>query len=377
MSSRSRIALLALALAACSTDVTAPAASDPLLHRTGDRTDGAVYTLSNSAAGNQVIAFRRAANGSLTPAGSYATGGSGSGMGLGSQGAVVITGNGRYLLAVNAGSDQLSSLAVGHDGALSVVSVVSSGGAMPISVTVDHDIVYVLNAGGTGNISGFRLSHMGALAALPGSTRPLSGPATGPAQVLFDPSGDFLVVTEKNTNLIDTYRVDNRGYATGPTVNASAGVTPFGFAFNRQGVLVVSEAAGGAPDASTASSYTIRRDGTLRVITAAAPTTESSACWVAINGSGRFAYTANTGSASMSGFAVRHGRLTLLDANGRTGTTGGGPADAAFSIDSRYLYVRNGGSQSISIFAADNGDGSLASLGTAALPPGAVGLAAR
>src|SRR6266542_3774812 len=165
---------------------------------------GAVYVMTNSTAGNAVLAFDRAANGDLTPAGSYATGGLGA-PALGSQGALVLTDNQRWLLAVNAGSNEISVFAVQPNG-LSLADKEASGGERPISLAAHGSLVYVLNAGGVGNIAGFTLAADGHLSTLAGSTQPLSnggvGAAPGPAQVSFSPDGTTLVVTEKATNLI-------------------------------------------------------------------------------------------------------------------------------------------------------------------------------
>lgn len=370
---------LTLALAACSQDATSPTArptEGPALSQSG--TDvGAVFTLSNQAAANAVIAFSRAADGSLTPAGQFATLGNGTGAGLGSQGAVALSDDGNFLFAVNAASNSITSFAV--DGAtLTRVGVVSSGGTLPISLTTHGNLVYVLNAGGTENITGFTFSPSGALSLLAGSTRPLSGTGVMPAQVGFDPSGQWLVVTEKGTNSIDVYGVGSNGYASNPVVNPSAGATPFGFAFNQTGVLIVSEAFGGAVDASAVSSYTFGGNGTLNVVSASVPTTETAACWVAVTNNGKFAYAANTGSASVTGFNVNQASLTILDADGHTGGTGNTPIDVAFSRNSQYLYTLTAGSHAISAFAVRQTDGSLsAAQGASALPPGTIGLAAK
>jgi 6-phosphogluconolactonase (cycloisomerase 2 family) len=251
---------------------------------------------------------------------------------------------------------------------------------MPISLTQHGSLVYVVNAGGSGNIAGFALSRAGDLSPLPGAVQPLSnggaGAAPGPAQISFSPDGRTLVVTEKASNLVVTYAV-NGGIASAPVAHPSAGQTPFGFAFSKRNTLIVSEAAGGAPDASTASSYRLSGTG-LSIVTPAAPTTESAACWVAVSNNGRFAYTANTGSGTVTGYAVgQNGRLTLLDEDGVTGVTGPGsaPADSAFSHNGRYLYVLAGGTDQIVSFAF-NADGSLTPLGSVAIPATALGLAA-
>jgi len=379
MHTLSRTVLLLAILGACSHDATSP---DGALPRTaalarGGSDVGAVFTLSNSASGNAVIAFVRGADGTLTLAGTFATQGNGTGAGLGSQGAVALSGDGRFLFAVNAASNSITSFAV--DGAsLTRVSTVASGGTLPISLTTHGNLVYVLNAGGTENITGFFVSQNGGLTMLPGSSRPLSGTGVGPAEVGFDPSGSSLVVTEKNTNRIDVFAVGNNGLASAPVVNASAGQTPFGFAFNQQGVLIVSEAFGGGADASAVSSYTLGTNGTLVVESASVPTTETSACWVAVTNNGKFAYAANTGSSSLTGYRVDHASLTILNADGKTGITGTTAIDVALSRNSQFLYTLTADSHSISAFSVRQNDGSLTpASGASGLPVGTVGLAAK
>ncbi len=340
---------------------------------------GSVYTLTNEAGGNAVAAFHRDTDGALTPAGVYSTGGLGSGGGLGSQGAVVLSENGRLLLAVDAGSDEISSFVVANDGSLAFADRIASGGDRPISVTIHDDLVYGLNAGGAGNISGFIVSTDGTLAPLGGSTRLLSGGATGPAQVQFNPDGTVLVVTEKATNLISIYTLGGDGIASGPNAQVSAGATPFGFDFDKRGRLLVSEAVGGAADASATSSYDLSTSGTLSVISPSVGTTESAACWVVVTGNGRFAYVTNTGSGTVSGYAIgSDGSLALLDADGLTAVTGAGsgPIDADLSHNSRYLFVLNAGTDSIAGFRINGDDGSLTAVGEIfGLPASSVGLA--
>ena len=340
---------------------------------------GAVYTLTNAASGNAVMAYSRDENGKLSPAGEFATGGLGTGAGLGSQGALALSQNNRWLFAVNAGSDEISSFMVTRDG-LELAGRVASGGDMPISLTVHGNLLYVLNTGGSGNITGFRIGRNGWLKMLSGSTLPLSnggtGAAPGPAQVSFDEKGETLVVTEKATNLIDTYRVGDGGRAQGPEVHASAGTTPFGFDFGLQGTLVVSEAFGGTPAASALSSYMVSTDR-FDLVTASAPTHQTAACWVVVTNDGRYAYTTNAGSSSISGYAVgRDGSLTLLNADGRTALTGGGnPQDMALNREGHTLYVLVSGVNQIQSFMV-NGDGSLKGISNSGVPAGSVGLAA-
>lgn len=333
---------------------------------------GAVYTLSNSLAGNAVIAFSRASDGSLSTLGTFATGGLGSGAGLGSQGAVTLSEDGHWLLAVNAGSDEITSFAVGADRRLTFADKIWSGGDHPISVTVGHGLVYTVNDGGSGNIAGFSISATGDLSAIDGSIQDLSSSASGPAQISLTPDGGTVVVTEKATNRITTYALGTNGAAGAPLWVRSAGDTPFGFDFDNKGHLIVSEAFGGAPNASTVSSYDLS-SGSASLIDGPVPTTETAACWVVVTNNGKYAYASNTGSGSISGFAVgNHGSLDLLNADGVTGVTGGAPTDMSMSSNSKFLYVRV--AAALHAFRI-NVDGSLAALGSTTVQAGIVGVA--
>ena len=331
---------------------------------------GAVYVLGNQTTGNEVLAYHRTANGHLAPAGSFATGGLGTGAGLGSQNAVVVDPDGEHVYAVNAGSDSITSFDVTARG-LRLTSTVPSGGDRPISVSVRDHRLYALNAGGAGNVSGFTV-HDGRLSPLSHSTRPLSGDATDPAQVSIAPDGHTLVVTEKATSLIDVYALGRDGRATSHTTVASQGSTPFGFDFTRRGRLAVSEAG-----PSAASTYAVSPRG-LRTISSSVGNTEAAACWLVVTHDGRFAYTGNGGgSQSISGYRVsRDDSLSLLTADGRTGTAAAGVSDIALSDGSGFLYARLGNG-TVGGYAVGD-DGSLTALPVAGgLPAGAAGIAAR
>jgi 6-phosphogluconolactonase len=366
-----RITRLGLALAAASAASLAAAATAPA-------STGAVYTLTNDPGGNAVAAFDRAPDGALKPAGTFPTGGTGTGGGLGNQGGLVLGPGSRHLFAVDAGSDEISSLAVERDG-LRLVDTVPSGGDTPVSVTAHGDLLYVLNAGGAagpGNITGFRIGRGGELRQIAQSTRPLSADQTGPAQIEFDPSGDVLVVTEKATNAIDTYTVGRDGRASGPDVFASAGQTPFGLAFAGDDTLIVSEAFGGT--ASALSSYDADRDGGLATITSSLfAGSQRASCWVVVTDDDRVAFTTNTASGTISSYAIGHdGGLSLLD--DVAVQPGGAPIDAALSRGSRFLYVLNAAQNRIGAYSVGR-DGTLETLtgfGASGLPAGANGLVA-
>ena len=330
-------------------------------------------TETNAASSNEIQIFDAGEGGSLQLTGQVATGGLGTSTGLGNQGAIALSRDGRWLFAVNAGSNDISTFAVTRSG-LVLTDKVASGGTRPVSLSVHDNMVYVLNAGGNGNIAGFALSGYGRLRAIPQSVRPLSSATAGAAQISFSRDGETLVVTEKATNKISTYRVDD-GRVSGPTVHASHGATTFGFAFDRRGDLLVSEAFGGAANASALSSYELDDEddsGSLELISGSVATNQTAACWVVIVGHGRYAYVTNTGSGTITGFRVsRSGELTRVTADGRTGVTGGGPTDAAASRGGELLYILAPSIGQIVTFRV-NGDGSVTRLSST---PGVAGSA--
>ena len=334
----------------------------------------------NVTGGNRVLVFSRNDNGRLKADGSYPTGGLGTGAGLGSQGALALTSDNRWLFAVNAASSELSVFSVSDD-MLVLSDVVPSGGQRPISVTVDGNLVYVLNAGGavggSDNISGFFLSDEGRLLALPGSTRSLSAANVGPAQISFALSGNELVVTEKTTSRIDHFAVDDNGVAGPISSSASSGKTPFGFAVNGAQIFI-SEAAGGPAGSSALSSYQIYPDNSLHVITGSLGTKQNAACWVVLGKNGRYAYTANAASNSISGFKVAgNGALTLLDNTGITAVTDDHPTDMTTADHGEFLYVTNANSGTIVGFRVNSAGGLQRVADVSGVPSGAAGLVAR
>ena len=332
---------------------------------------GAVYALSNETQ-NAVITFDRGADGSLRQRSATLTGGAGSNAGLGTQSALVRSHG--FVLAVNAGSNSVSVFRVGRHG-LRLADVQASGGSRPVSVSIRGGLVYVLNAGAGGNVSGFRLTEHGNLKPIAGSTRALPSVDAGPAQVAITPDGNGLVVTEKNTNTIDTLPLRHDDRPGAGTAHPSNGLTPFGFSFGSRDTLIVSEAAGGAALASSASSYDLRHGG-LATISGSVPTLQTAACWLVTTADGRYAFTTNAGSDSVSTFTVSHaGELSLLHSD--SAGAGAHPTDAALSRGDRFLYTLDAFTHQVTGFRVA-GNGNLTSLGAAGtLPASASGLVAR
>ena len=350
------------ALAACS-DQTAPnpLAPDQALESRGTSElhgsdDGAVFVTTNAANGNEVKAFSRAADGSLSPLGTFATGGTGVG-GVGdpltSQGAAALSPDHKLLFVVNAGSNDVSVFRIKKDG-LKLVDRESSAGVFPVSIAASKDAVYVLNAGSS-EVEIFSYNESGNLRAR--GRAALSPNTSGPTELRVSPNGRWLDVTERLSNTIDAFRIDEHGSLNGPVKSAAAGQTPFGFQFTPNGLVVVSEAG-----SASASSYDQARDGTLAPVSSAVSNGGQAApCWLIVDPRGRFAYTANAGGSSISGFAIGNdGTLTLLTPGGRTGDLGTGaqPLDIDFGGDGRFLYVLKNGTGTIGAFAV-NTDGTL------------------
>jgi 6-phosphogluconolactonase (cycloisomerase 2 family) len=375
------IAAAALGLGACG-DISG---SDD----NGGRDAGVVFTMNNAAAANYVIAFTRDDDGGLVRRDSVATGGRGSGPQpmfgtdpLESQDALILSADNRFLFAVNAGSSEVSSFQVGARG-LTLVSRVSSGGQFPVSVSQRGGLLYVVNANGGGSISGFRVGTDGALTAIANSTRPLSGAAMpGPGSIRISPDARLLVVTEKPTNRLVIYPLGADGLPGARAVVASPGPTPFGADFDPAGRYILSQGNIGpmraaVPDGSTLSSSTLSATG-LATITGAAATTETAACWIEITPDGRFAYTTNTGSGSITGFSISAGgALAALTADGKTGVTGMGTQPLDMAHADGFLYALTPGDGGIHAFRVGS-NGSLTALPgiRGALPVSVTGLAA-
>ena len=346
--------------------VSAIAATNAFPRRMGE-----VYTIDNAAAGNNVLRFDRSSNGVLTASGNFSTHGLGTGGKLASQGAVVLSENGKWLLVVDAGSNQTSVFKI-KGNTLTFTDIESSHGLTPISIAINDNLVYVLNNGSStvaGNIAGFWLNKSGMLNYISGSNEPLSGSAnTSPEQIGFNPAGDVLVVTEKATGMIDTYTIDMDGNASAPIVTASNSPGPYGFAFNSYGYLVLSEAA-----SNTMSSYAVNGMAQLRTISGSIPDFGNAPCWVITTGNGKFAYTTNAHGGTISGYAISYtGTLSLFSSIAAKVNV---PAlDLAFSTSSKFLYTLNG--NHITGFQAYS-DGSLSWVTTVTgLPASTTGLAA-
>ena len=313
---------------------------------------GHVYLDGNTAGANTVAAYDRAPDGSLTPTpGSpFQVGGAGLGAGLGSQGAIQLTEDGRYLLAVDAGSNQISVLRTNGDGSLTQVpgSPVSSGGVKPVSIAVHDQLVYVANDGDSthsANYTGFLLTPFGRLVPLPRSTVNAPGAANDLGDVLFNRTGTKLVGTEVASSLIDSFRVGPLGYlhAAPGSPFAGQGLGAFGSAFRptNPDQLFVSNPHNVGNDVGTVSAYDVSGNGTLFSIGASPfADLQNAPCWVAISPNGNDLFAINTGSGTVSRYSIdQGGRLTLLGSTPVNDNGGVGGTDPTISPDAQNLYI--------------------------------------
>ncbi len=323
---------------------------------------GAVFTQTNAVAGNAVVAFARAGDGSLTNAGTFSTGGNGIGGTndpLASQYSLILDGeDAKLLFVVNAGSNTISRFAV--DGAnLTLLGTTSARGTLPVSLAVARHTLYVLNATSNG-VAGFDIGDDGALTPNAAASAPLSAGASGGAAVRASRDGQFLVVTEKGSRTIDVYRIGAHGGLGQPVSSPSSGISPFGFDFVNGDQIAVSEAGTAA-----ASLYDVGSNGALNVESASVSTNGQAApCWLIATTNGRFAFTANAGSGTISGYGIdAHGSMQLLVPSGISGSTGASstPLDLDLSRGDHFLYVLESGAGRIGAFAV-SGDGSLTAL---------------
>jgi 6-phosphogluconolactonase (cycloisomerase 2 family) len=322
--------------------------------QTGDLRLGGVYIQTNGNPDNQVIAFYRYGDGTLTEVGRFSTGGSGTAAATPdfSSGSVVLStiGNKQFLFVPNSGSNDVSVLAVQPQG-LTVVSKVPSGGALPVSVTQHGRFIYVVNEV-SGNINGYTVAPNGQLTEIHGSSRSLSGgPNSVAIQALFNNAGTILAVTEENPDAIDIFEVDpDTGLTEGPRRNRSMGQQPFGMIFTQFDKLLITEGTQGGPIASM-SSYDVKKNDKLRTISGAIETPHPFTCWVALTSAnafedGQFAYTVNTGDSTISSYFVSSkGSLVLKQDVAATTKSfpNFGALDTSVSSDGAFLYVTDAG----------------------------------
>ena len=347
---------------------------------------GHVYVNDNTAGINTVAGFNRFSDGTLAPihGSPFTAGGAGTGMVIGSQGALQFADRGHLLLAVDAGSNSISVLSVHRNGSLSRVrrGVVYSGGDTPVSIAVHGRLVYVGNSGGAvANYSGFTLGRRDTLRPLRGSTVSLpAGTVIG--DVLFNGDGRRLAGTRVDTatllSKIDSFWVDRAGYlhAAPGSPFAAQSVGPFGSEFRptNPNQLFVSNAHAGA-NLGTVSAYNVAANGVLNSITGSPfADNQTAPCWVDITPNGKYLFAVNTATPSISSFKIANdGTLALLGSTPFKNPTTGmvRPFDAQTDPWGRYLYVTDAGLGAVSAFSISNGNLTELTASPTSLPAGA------
>jgi 6-phosphogluconolactonase (cycloisomerase 2 family) len=362
-----RLASTAALAAALVGAFAAPALAGPSHGAHTHGADHAVFVQTDNTAGNQVVAYDRADNGTLTLANTYDTGGLGGVLNgsvvdhLASQGSLTYDSDNALLYALNAGSNTVSVFSVDGD-QLALRQVIDSGGTFPVSVTASGDLVYVLNAQDGGSVSGYRAAG-GKLHPIQGSVRSLGLTIPTdttqfthtPGQVAFSPDGSQVIVTTKaTTSAIDVFAVRPNGrLSSSPVVNSEPGTVPFAISFDAAGHLVVAEAGTNA-----LAAFTLNADGTVTLIDAV-PSGQPATCWIAF-AQGYF-FASNAGGPSESGYqAAPNGQLTLVGST----TTDPGTVDASASTGGQFLYIQTGGNGIVDEFQV-NANGTLTAIGSA------------
>ena len=328
---------------------------------------GAVFVQTNDISGNAILAYARSAAGALTPAGRYPTlgrGGTEPGAPtdpLSSQGSLTVDRRHHLLYAVNAGSDTVSVFSV-RGTSLRLLQVIGSGGRFPTSVAIHHALVYVLNAGGDGTISGYRSDH-GRLTPIAGSVRSLGlGNATppfflrSPSQIGITPDASHVLLTDKENGMVDAFALRPDGRPAVAPVTTATGPVPFAFEFDARGRVVLADASG------SANTYRVLASGALSATGAPAANGQKAPCWLAR--ARGYVYVTNTASDTITGYAeAPDGQLELLQADGVSARTDAGPIDLAAAPGGRQVFELNGLAGDLGVYAVAS-DGTLTRITT-------------
>jgi 6-phosphogluconolactonase len=335
---------------------------------------GHVYVLNNTTSTNSISVYNRYADGSLVLENSVKIGGQGTGAPLGSQGSLQLSADGHWIFAVDAGSNQISVLHIGTQGDLTLTDVASSQGVDPVSLTYSSGRLYVVNDGDAthpANVSGFSLLS-GKLVNIPQATKSLSTANPAAGEIRANPLSTELVVTEKNTSIIDGFRIFLDGSLSNRISAPASGATPYGFSFNpvSPDQIVVSDAA-----ANAVTTYAFQSDA-IKTLDGPVADQQSAPCWLVVTNNGEFAYTANAGSTSVSGYAITgNGNLTL---QGTTSTgTGNNPIEMTLTPNNTNLYTLNSNGTLSGFQVHQNGSLTTVSSASVTIPAGSTGIAAN
>jgi 6-phosphogluconolactonase (cycloisomerase 2 family) len=311
----------------CLEERAVPASLQPGLFDAGPAVT-TVYTESNNPAAGQnaVLAFRQTDDGGLKLIGTFKTGGTGQinlpkviGPDDSSQ-EVVATSDGRFLFAVNQGSNSVSAFRIDRDGGLDRIGTFDSGGVQPDSIGISGDHLYVSNRGDSTathpgtvapNITAFTIDDDGSLDAIPNST--VTFPVdTSPAQNLISPDGKLLFAdifavpgsTAPQGNTIAPFQIQSDGtlkLAPGGNVGAPAS-PPLLLGTDTNPNLPIIYA--GLTGANEIATFTYDKSGQLTFV-GTSPVQGAGPCWIAVSPDGQFLYSGDTGTDSVGVFSLK------------------------------------------------------------------------
>ena len=326
-----------------------------------------VFVMTNDNVRNEILTYQRSFDGQFALTHRVATGGRGSGGltdPLQSQGSLTVSGDHSLLFAVNSASGTVSSFHI-FNGVPVLVDQESSGGAFPVAVSEHNHTVYVLNAGGSGAVVGFKADQVGHLHEILNSRTYLPRLNSGGSSISVSPNGLWLIVIEKVPNTIDVFPIHIDGTLGSVVANTSVTSGVFATAFTPNGQLIVSEnQPNNGTDTSSISSYNINANGTVTAISQSLPTLGNGNCWNVITPNGAWVYVDNAGTFTVAGFSIAaNGALapiagTILS----TLPNGANNLDITTSGDGKYLYNLNSGLGTIGVYTI-NSDGTLTQQG--------------
>ncbi len=331
-----------------------------------------LYTQTNSASGNAIVAFEQnSLTGELILKNVYPTSGAGNAAFVGFSQDSIVT-DGRFLFAVNSGSNTISAFKIENNGALRLIGApVSSGGLAPISLALFQGTLYVANQGDgasvPANYTGFKVHEDGSLMPIPQSTSTLFVGAL-PTDIRFSPDGSLLVASRRGDNTIETFRVTEDGrLVSAAALTGQSGA--FGMEFNPAAGNNLIAGLIGVPGLT---SYRIGKDGSIAVLGATVDTAAVDSCWAALLNNGQFAFFSGLFGQSVALTRVNpDGTLQSLSLHD-TSAFGQFASDITLDTAQHFLYEVLPGSARIHVMRVAIGDGSnggLTDVQTIPLPP--------
>lgn len=318
-----------------------------------------VLTTTNDSSMNEVVGYRRNSDGTLDSLFTYPTQGNGINGPLRSQNSMLWTVDGRFLLVCNAGSNDISVFSVSKDH-LTFIQKYPSEGIKPVSITQYNNLIYVLNAGGHGTLSGFTINKQGALNHIPGISLEIDSVDCGPAQASFTHDGTGIIVTCRLTNKIIGYGISSDGIPVSKVAINSNTPVPYGFDLDENGRLYVTEA-----KESGLSVYQWSNGKDLVKLNDISKDLHTAACWVKCTSNHKFAFVADGDPKNIAGYSIdASGSVSLLKADGVSASVGSNPTEMAI-VNDEYLYVSAVKTSSIEVFKID-GSGQLTKIQTVA-----------